>query len=75
MTKMLAPGATVIVPSRHQGLSLAGVGFLFFRPAYWKVGYPWVDVGQPCFWPLYEWRVRTARKYPQLHRLIWNDWR
>ena len=29
----------------------------------------------PCFWPLWEKRVRLVRRYPWLYALVWMDFR
>ena len=44
-------------------------------PKFWALGWPLIDRGDPCFWPLFDMRVRLVRKFPSLYPLVWWDWR
>lgn len=47
--------------------------FLLLHPSFWGPGYPLIDQGPACFWPLYKFRLWLARK--GFYALAWNDWR
>lgn len=40
-----------------------------------KRGWPLIDSGDPCLWPLFSCRVNLVRKHPRLYAIVWRDFR